>query len=290
WIICSTDLGDATPFEDFVVDGDEIYLGDDDLNWSWDLTPGPCGEVLGSVPFTMNGEATTHLEGPSLDQVTINWQLSGTYELTLIVETSDGPLSCTFQIQVLAPGLRVELCWDTTGVSDLDAHLGKLGTTNAWFSTTSSTADCHYSNCKVTGNDVEWGYPDVDGYPNPRLDIDNISSPGVPENINLDNPGEGDQFRVMVHYYGSSDDPDPECHPVVNIYCGGVRLATYGVAPELEEFDYGCGQFWTCNGDAWKVVDVTTHLDLLGDTTCDLDPVVDDFGDYWLEQLPLDWP
>ena len=100
-----------------------------------------------------------------------------------------------------------------------------------------------------------------------------------PENINLDNPGEGDTFRVMVHYYGGSN----ETHPIVNIYCGGYLVATYGDVPdELSGFDGSEGSGWG-EGEMWRVVDVTTHV--AGDVvTCDLDPLRDpgDPAEYWV--------
>ncbi|HUT76320.1 MAG TPA: hypothetical protein VM285_01450 [Polyangia bacterium] len=290
WILCSVELPDATPFQNYVIDGTDIYLGYEAQNWIWQVGPGPCDAVLGKTSFTINGQSVTQLQGPNLSQVTLNFSLSGSYELTLTVETPGGPLSCSWIVRVQAPGLRVELCWDTTGVADIDLHMGRYGRTSNWFSTTATTADCHYANCKVSGHNVDWGYPSIAGYPNPRLDLDNISTAGVPENINLDNPGSGDKFRVMVHYYNSSTNPDPVTHPVVNIYCGGARLSTLGVSPQVQGFDNGCGQGWLCYGDVWKAVDITTWVDAANEVTCDVVPVLTGGGDYWTGQLPVTFP
>ena len=221
-----------------------------------------------------------------------------------VTDTTGQQHSCTFIIHVKGPGLRVELCWDTTGDADIDLHVHRPGTTTPWFTTDGSTAnpdDCYYLNCR--GSDAsssdypDWGYPDTplsncengpEGYSwqlygackNPRLDIDNISQPGIPENINIDNPRDGDRFRVMVHYYGGS----VETHPMVNIYCGGHLVGTYGAAPDLVEgFTYGAG--WN-RGLMWRVVDVTTHplSNDYYDIDCELEPLRNpvDPNSYWI--------
>jgi len=57
----------------------------------------------------------------------------------------------------------------------------------------------------------------------------------VPENINLDNPWENDQFRVLVHFYSGF----LTTHPVINVYCGGTLKNTFGLTPPVNGFDYG---------------------------------------------------
>jgi hypothetical protein len=86
---------------------------------------------------------------------------------------------------------------------------------------------------------------------NPRLEIDSINEAGVPENTNLDNPVDGATHRVMVHYWGGTG----VVRPVVSIYCGGQRKATFGVAPDVVPgFDQSGGN---PNGDLRRVADVT---------------------------------
>ncbi len=278
WILCSYDPGTVQPFADLDIDGMDIYLGYGATMWTWEMSAGPCGDVLGNPPFTMNGVVTTTLSGPSVDFLTLNFSLSGDYELVLTVDTPAGELSCTWIIHVQAPGLRVELCWGTTGSADVDLHLGKIAATSDWFNQWPDTeADCFYANCKVSSwNRPDWGYPDVLGDPNPRLDLDNISTVGVPENINLDNPDDGDQFRVLVHFYSG---PTPVTYPLVNVYCDGARLATYGEVPQVVGF-----------AETWKVVDVTTNVSSTGDLTCVLDPVLDTTGNYVLDDDSPTWP
>ncbi|MCZ7678067.1 MAG: hypothetical protein M5U28_04535 [Sandaracinaceae bacterium] len=92
---------------------------------------------------------------------------------------------------------------------------------------------------------------------NPRLDIDNNLSEGigVPENINVDNPRDGQTFRIMVQNYSGE-----AARPVVNVYCGGRRVATYGQAPDIvrrftgRRGDRGIGAMW-------RVADVTVRVD-----------------------------
>jgi hypothetical protein len=103
----------------------------------------------------------------------------------------------------------------------------------------------------------------------PRLDIDNISTPGKPENINVDKPENNKTYRAAVHYYGGS----VQTHPMLNVYCGGTLLATYGKAPDVVT-TFGSGGPGHAEGPIWRVVDVKTHVDAAGNTTsCDLTPL-----------------
>ena len=89
----------------------------------------------------------------------------------------------------------------------------------------------------------------------------------VPENINVDNPVDGDTFRVFVDYFQGN----AAARPIVNVYCGGEIVATYGEADPLVGFqssDVGGG------GISWRAVDVTTRVDGSGTTTgCDVAPL-----------------
>lgn len=194
--------------------------------------------------------------------------------------------ACTFIQHVVAPGVRFELCWDHTGTADddadLDLHVHRSATTSDWFNKAGSTKDnsddCFFDNCTPgTGETPKWyattptnqciaADPASQKCNNPRLDIDNIDSVGVPENTNIDNPNNGDTLRAMVHYF----DGDGPQHPLVNVYCGGVLKATYGQAPDLLAcpgpacFDTA-GQWG--GGDMWRVADVTAIVDTSGTTT-----------------------
>lgn len=287
---------EARPFTSYPLRGGDFYMGTDAVSWSWTVTGSPCDRMFlaqpGSPATSDNGMLSYRVTGSTSQDASVDFTLSGDYTVTLTVGKADGTtFTCTWIIHVRAPGLRVELCWDATGPTasalggslDIDLHLGRTGTTGRWFDAT----DCDYLSCKREGTlHAAWGYaasaiesctgPGARGgftgsCPNPRLDIDNIieTTEYVPENINLDNPRDGDQFRVMVHHYASSDRP---ARPLVNVYCGGELRATYGADPDfVTGFDQGGGRN---GGSMWRVADVRTMVDGTGVTTgCEVTPL-----------------
>lgn len=284
-IDCAFDIGVAKPFNDKLIDGNMIYdtghkFNDaDTATWEWTLTKGPCDIVLEKTSFTTKGATTvaglsgdgtaqTKVTGVGLSQFKVKFQLSGSYVLHLKVTRPNGEVyECEWVLRVVSDGLRIELCWDTTGSVDVDLHLGKNGTTQEW--ATTSGLPCYYSNCKYDASSgPNWGYANTQNYDksgnlrtmrNPRLDIDNISVKGVPENINVDNPNNGDVFRVGVKYFSGSK----LTHPVINVYCGGTLKATYGVEPQVSGF--------TSSPYFWKVVEIKWVGDYASDA-CELTP------------------
>ncbi|HYP87067.1 MAG TPA: hypothetical protein VEQ59_02925, partial [Polyangiaceae bacterium] len=89
-----------------------------------------------------------------------------------------------------------------------------------------------------------------------RLDIDNNLSEatGVPENINVDAPRDGETFRIMVANFTGE-----EAHPLINVYCDGRRTATLGAPPDqLSAFTGSRGD--SAIGALWRAADVTTHV------------------------------
>lgn len=284
---------DATPFSTYRLDGELFYSGADAAGWRWAVEGTPCDRMFRAIPGSTatseNGQLSYRLNGASTRNATLETTLSGDYTVTLVVRLSGGgEFRCTWIVHVGGPGVRVELCWDQTGPTaglfggvDLDLHLGKQGTTAAWF----TGSDCYYANCddgSATGR-PDWGYPNTPApmcvlppastgacY-NPRLDIDNISEIAsyVPENINVDNPGDGDTFRVLINYFSGGLFGSGATFPLVNIYCGGEITATFGAAPGRVP-----GFSSSLVGEAglmWRVADVTTRVDATGTTTgCDV--------------------
>ncbi len=281
---------DTTPFATYVLRGELFYSGPATA-WHWSIEGGPCDSVLPTPTYTVIGVG-------SKDAFFIP-TLSGDYRVTMTVTTPTGDLSCTFIVHVAGPGLRVELCWDRSTDVDLDLYLHRSGSTQPWYDSLSSgacdtaytvashTDVCGWDNCEGalrTGTRPMWGYANTAlsncqngpggtdwsalGYcANPRLDIDNnlVMSIGTPENVNLDDPHDGDTFRVMVQNFTGT-----ETHPMVNIYCDGRLVGTYGAAPDLVPTFSGSRGSTSC-GAMWRVVDVTTHVDASGGTTgCDL--------------------
>ncbi len=171
----------------------------------------------------------------------------------------------------------------------------------AWYPNSTPATNCQ-GNAKYGATWMALGYCG-----NPRLDLDNILTPGMPENSNIDDPQNGDSFRAMVHYYGrginfpcsqncaslgltcnttsmlcadsdgNTDFSDPSFvtlteHPIVNVYCGGALKATYGQAPDqIQGFNWG-STFGT--GQIWRVADVAAQVDNTGKTTdCTVTPI-----------------
>jgi hypothetical protein len=290
----------VAPFTDLPLKGELFYPGAA-KSFTWKIVGGPCDQLF--AKNTNPVVQSFNLNNGNMKDATARFTLSGDYTVTLtVVSANNVTYTCTWVQHVIGPGLRVELCWDKTGPkpngADLDLHVHRSGTTTRWFEDTpgtTNTDDCNWQDC--TGQQY-LTYPVFSGYPNwgyattpvagcsgapapngalwglygscknPRLDVDNVSKVGVPENTNIDNPTDGQSFRVLVHYYGQSADTssnDVEEHPIVNIYCGGVIKTTYGQAPNTLGpcpgstcFNHGSG--WNL-GQMWRVADVKVKVD-----------------------------
>lgn len=284
---------DGRPLVAYPLKGEDFYSGKA-LFWSWKIEGGPCD----AMP---SGPRSFQLASETSRDATFTPRLSGDYQVRLAVITEPGEaFTCTFVVHVDGPGLRIEMCYPESEYQDLDLYLKQPGHTSPWFVANSpmmpNADQCDWHDCEATlrGGDTllttetrraDWGYsssplsecrggPQGDqwanlGYcANPRLDIDNNlrEGTGLPENINVDAPREGDVFRIMVQNFSGT-----LAHPIVNVHCGGHRVATLGAAPdELANFQSSSG---ASVGAMWRVADVTTHLDALGKTTCDVAPL-----------------
>jgi hypothetical protein len=135
--------------------------------------------------------------------------LSGDYLVQGEFTLNGNKYVCTQRVEVRAPGIRAELCWDTVGGNDIDLHVARLQgtcTTPQGWNTTCQTGgasgpvqDCYYSGASGcfdgSTNPPRWGYPDSattaclgwgsrrrpvsmggarQPCTNPRLDIDNV--------------------------------------------------------------------------------------------------------------------
>jgi hypothetical protein len=233
------------------------------------------------------------LSGATSETATFTPRLSGDYTVTMDVVTLEGTmLSCTWVVHVSAPGLRVEMCYPESETQDLDLFLQRSSTGVPWYPLGSNAfaitpRACSWANCEasIRGDGyvrADWGYANSDlaacengpqgdqwralGFcANPRLDIDNNLSEGtgLPENINVDAPNDGETFRVMIENWTGL-----VAHPVVNVYCDGRRIATYGAEPDtVPRFEGRVGS--DSVGAMWRVVDVTTHRDATGALSCE---------------------
>ncbi len=284
---------EGAPFVDYALRGRDFYAGSA-RSWSWTVEGGPCETILPRRSYT--------LTGANSETATFRPTISGDYTVTMTVVTSSGEtITCTWIVHVAGPGLRIEMCYPESETQDLDLFLSQPGYTGNWYIDTNDAYQparevCGWHNCEalIRGTlpaggaypRASWGYgtsalTECEGGPlgaqwralgycaNPRLDIDNNLSEGigVPENVNVDTPAEGDRFRIMVQNFTGTI-----ARPVVNVYCGGSRVATYGVAPDtVPSFSGATG--YVGIGAMWRVADVTTHLDSSGRTICDVVPL-----------------
>ncbi|HYQ04700.1 MAG TPA: hypothetical protein VER96_38765 [Polyangiaceae bacterium] len=213
------------------------------------------------------------------------------YHLTLEVTGVGGEQSsCKLEVPVEGVGMRVELCWDTSTTTDLDLYLHTPFDREPWFVPDSTRVEfalngttCNTSNAAAELRGlprVDWGYADsplntcntppfraflAGGHcPNPRAADDNnqaIAS-GTTERMQLDNPADGQTFRVMVQNF----DNQP-AQPHVFVYCGGQRAAAFNAPPSPRNFvgpDTG-GEGY---GVMWRAADVTTKVDGSGKVFC----------------------
>ncbi len=287
---------DAKPFTSYTLDASQFYTGNDATSYHWTILGSPCDRLFGSLDGSAtseSGKLSYTLRNSDKVDADVTFTLSGAYQITLEINTQKGLLRCTWIVNVRAPGVRVELCWDKTGpvsatngdAVDLDLHLGTPQVTTSW----SSPGDCYWDTCRGASTPA-WSYPNtwtlsdctgpsaqnypaysVTGYcPNPRLDFDSrldsaSAARYITENINLDNPNTGDTFRVMVHYntnvIADGQNPDAgmaspiETHPLVNVYCDGELAGSFGGDPELRSDPEEVAGFAT-PGQMWRVVDV----------------------------------
>jgi hypothetical protein len=308
---------DAKPFVPYELDATRFYDGQDASAYRWTIRGSPCDRMFGALDASataQSGKLGFTLVDPVVAKTYALFALSGTYEVSLVIVTPAGELHCQWIVHVRAPGLRVELCWDKTGplaqaqgnAVDLDLHLGKQASTSAWV----APDDCYWETCR--GNATPWNYanttpigqctgPLAQNYaaysvlgfcPNPRLDTDNrldahSRAAYLTENISLDNPRIGDQFRIMVHYNtnvladAADTDAGPaasiEVHPIVNVYCAGELRGSFGGDPEQSGDAEELGM--SSPGDMWRVADVAVRVD-----GCALGPLHDPAlgSGYWV--------
>lgn len=253
-------------------------------------------------------QAMNYGNGVAGGQVHTAFGLSGDYTVQGEFDLNGQHYVCTQKVQVRAPGIRAELCWDSVGTNDIDLHFARLqGPTCAskgWDTICATDRqDCYYLNCD--DSDLGWGYAmspsaachgwsskrdplaDCD---NPRLDSDNITCDRAqsdplasgfssafcgPENINLDNPRDGDKFVVGVNHYQTDLGASPLAKPHVNLYCNGQRVLSVGYNPATGQTQFPLlrtGGMDT-TGDFWTAAVITARVSGTSLTSCDVETV-----------------
>ncbi len=230
---------------------------------------------------------------PDVDESTQNisrvfLDVSGDYIVTADILTKKNVrVLCSWVVRARGAGLRVELKWTITETlqSDLDLHMHREAETDLdylWF----QQSDAYFNNQRPS-----WGYGGTLAEEcgsefncnNPRLDIDNQGEIiGRPENINLDNPRNGDTFRIMVHAWRLSEF-EPQKEGVITVFCGGEQAAVLGARPDsaIMDDDY-----------MWLVADVTMEVDDdTGRTTgCEVVPRFNDDGGWDIFERNVELP
>lgn len=277
---------DGAPFEPYALNGADFYQGPAS-SWTWRVEGGICDQLGATVVPSFD------LANANSATATFTPRLSGAYTISMQAQTPSGPFACSWVVDVGGPGLRVEMCYPESSDSDIDLYMMRAAGEQPWFFPVvfdpgerryaANEEACAWHNCEAalrgSPTRADWGYENSDisacnrgpqgdqwealGFcANPRLDIDNNLQEGIglPENINVDRPNDGDRFRVMVQNWTGS-----LAHPVINVYCAGRLSATFGAPPDqLTNF-----QWRGIAGDPnamWRAADIEMQVNDAGDT------------------------
>jgi len=163
--------------------------------WKWTLTGGDCDNILPHPTFGLYASSSgtgaplgtqsnslglsgkehgMSVSAPAVaSSIYPAFSLSGDYLLSAAWTLNGTPYTCSVKVQVRAPGVRAEGCWDTEAQGDdLDLHMAKVNsfpqcaTSHSWSDLAPGCAtaneDCYYADCYSdglgAGNDVDWGY------------------------------------------------------------------------------------------------------------------------------------
>jgi hypothetical protein len=275
------------PDEVATLDGADFVDGDV-ASYRWTLKAEDCDAVVQNAEFIFKG-ATTQV---------VRFQPSrpAPYHFTLEVTGRGGDrATCEIEVPVKGVGLRTELCWDTSTSADLDIYLHNPFNRDPWFEPGSfgvidgiNETTCNTSNAVPMLRDrprVDWGYasspvdacntPSFQGFlslgrcPNPRASVDNNQSiaSGTTERIQLDNPRDGERFRVMAQNFNNA-----KAKPRLFVYCSGERAGAFEAPSMPANFQ---GPSMSGFGVMWRIADITTKHDAQGRVVCSAVPVND---------------
>ena len=276
------------PDEVATLNGADFVVGNVQ-SYHWTLQTEDCDALVPNAQFTLQG----------VDSQIVKFQPSrpAFYHFTLsVVGVGGDHAECKLEVPVEGVGMRVELCWDTSTMTDLDLYLHNPFDTAPWFNVSApsildnglngSTSNTSNASAVLRGLPrVAWGYadsalsacntPSFQGFlsegfcPNPRAADDNNQdiATGTTERMQLDNPTPGQRFRVMVQNFSNSP-----AHPQVFVYCGGERAGAFSAPPSPADFWVPSqGAF----GVMWRAADITTNRDATGKVTCNTAAVSD---------------
>lgn len=297
----------AKPFQTYTLDASKFYNGNDVAKVEWKVDGSPCDKLFqaasGSAATATNGQLSYTVSNASSEKASARFTLSGQYPVSLTITRKNGTtLGCTFPVDVGAPGLRVELCWDKTGPTsksnpvDLDLHLALKGRTVTW----KDSKDCFLEQCSAA--DLTslglWGHPNnpdvsvcLKGDPltdivaemrgnciNPRLDLDNANETGryLPENINLDNPRPGEVFQIGVVHQSIAAQAT---RALVNVYCDRKLKGSFDLTPSARAFSDVTG-----SNEIWRVAEIAPVVENGQTVDCEIAPLQapDPEGGFWV--------
>lgn len=274
------------PDEPATLDGADFVVGNV-KSYRWTLQKDDCDAVV--------KDAELELVGANSRVVTFQPSHPAFYHFTLEATDARGrKASCQLEVPVEGVGMRVELCWDTSTSTDLDLYLHNPFDREPWLTPGSPSVEaglnnttCNTSNAVAELRDqprVDWGYadsalsacntPSFDTFlpngrcPNPRAAADNNQSiaTGTTERMQLDNPRDGQTFRVMVQNFSNR-----AARPHVFVYCGGQKAAAFDAPAAPANFvSPSPGTF----GVMWRATDITTTVDAAGNVSCNALPVL----------------
>jgi hypothetical protein len=268
------------------LDGADFVIGDV-RSYHWTVQMEDCDQVVQNAQFILQ----------DVDSRVLTFQPSrpGFYHFTLDVTGASGEhSSCKLEVPVEGSGMRVELCWDTSTTTDLDLYLHTPFNEEPWFARGSTHVaqglngtTCNTSNGAAILRDglprVDWGYADsalsacnsppfqaflgTGRCPNPRAADDNnhTIAIGTTERMQLDNPADGQRFRVMVQNFDNSP-----ARPHVFVYCGGQRSAAFDAPAAPNNF---VAEIEGVYGVMWRAADITTKVNPSGKVSCQAQPV-----------------
>ncbi len=295
-------------------------------NWKWTIVGGDCDNVLPHPTFAMftTQDGTGAPVGVQQDTMGTSqkehgivasapaigsafypaFSLSGDYLLQGEFDLFGKHYSCSQRIEVRAPGIRAEACWDTEGQGvDLDLHVARVDgfascASKGWLDTCPNQ-DCYYSTCYGNKSPAwfgasqasacqGWGSQASGACSNPRLDCDanglsgkcsaavtnpNATGGGTsggfcgPENINIDAPTDQSKYAVALKYYGGT--AISRAH--VNVYCNGQRVLSTGYNPATGVDFPKLTASGSSSGDMWKVGLITAQVNGQN-LACDVKP------------------
>lgn len=269
------------------LDGADFVVGDV-KSYHWALQMEDCDAVVQNTQIVLQG----------VDSRVLQFQPSrpGSYHFTLEVTGAAGDhSSCKLEVPVAGVGMRVELCWDTSTMTDLDLYLHTPFDRAPWFTPGSfdlasslNGTTCNTSNAAARLRNlprVDWGYGDsllnacntpsfqaflgIGRCPNPRAADDNNQSiaTGTTERMQLDNPGNAQRFRVMVQNFENQP-----ARPHVFVYCGGQRAGAFDAPSIPANFVASDPGIY---GVMWRAADITSNVDASGKVSCDATPVAE---------------